>query len=278
MPLTKSMKKPFSAERLETHIFNFTAVEHLHRYAMAKKLCVGKQVLDIASGEGYGSNLLAQVAAKVTGVDIDETAIKKSKEIYKSANLNFKVGSCSAIPLENKSIDVVVSFETIEHHDQHEEMLVEIKRILKEDGLLIISTPDKKYYSDHLNYSNPFHVKELYKADFEKIITKYFNFYQLYYQRYLSGSLIINAEIHNGYDEFSGDYNMIEKKNQLHGLYLICIAGNHEIVSLNTSIFTSEAAVEQAAQELVKRIQQSNSYKLGHFLLTPIRFFSKWIR
>ncbi len=271
------MKKThFSAERLETHLFNYTAIEHLHRYAIAKELCAGKQVLDIASGEGYGSNLLAQIAAKVTGVDIDETTVNKAKKNYQSPNLNFKVGTCSSIPLENNSVDVVVSFETIEHHDQHEEMLAEIKRVLKIDGILIISSPDKKYYSDDLNYSNPFHVKELYLEDFENLIKKYFNFYQLYYQKYISGSLIVNANDNLGYDEFYGNYRSIEKKARLHGIYNICVAGNQELNKLKTSIFNGEAAVEQAAQQLVNRIQNSNSYKLGHFLLSPFRLFSKW--
>lgn len=271
-------KAAFSAERLETHLFNYTAIEHLHRYAIAKELCAGKQVLDIASGEGYGSNLIAQVATKVTGVDIDETAVNKAKKIYKSQNLDFKVGTCSSIPLENNSVDVVVSFETIEHHDRHEEMLTEIKRVLKVDGILIISSPDKKYYSDDLNYNNPFHVKELYLEDFEILIKRYFSFYQLYYQRYLSGSLIVNAKNNNGYDEYCGDYGSIEKKAWLHGIYNICVAGDQELNKLNTSIFNGEAAVEQAAQQLVNRVQKSNSYKLGNFLLSPFRLFSKWGR
>jgi ubiquinone/menaquinone biosynthesis C-methylase UbiE len=273
------MKKiSFSAERLETHRCNFTTIEHLHRYAIAKELCTGKQVLDIACGEGYGSNLLAQIAAKVIGVDIDEATVERAKMVYKKPNLNFIIGTCSSIALENNSIDVVVSFETIEHHDQHEEMLSEIKRVLKPDGILIISTPDKKHYSDDLKYSNPYHVKELYLDEFETLIKRHFSYYQIYYQRYISGSLIVSANNFDGYEEFCGNYELIEKKTELNGIYNICVAGSQEINNLNTSIFTGEAAVEQAAQQLVNRVQQSNSYRLGHFLLSPFRFFQKWIR
>lgn len=271
------MKKvPFSAERLETHLFNFTAIEHLHRYAIAKELCAGKLVLDVACGEGYGCNLLAQTAVKVIGVDIDEVAIKRAKKIYKNLNIEFKVGSCSSIPIENNSVDVIVSFETIEHHDEHKEMFAEIKRVLKIDGILIISTPDKKRYSDDLNYKNPFHVKELYLKDFEILIRKYFRHQQLYYQKYFSGSLIISSQINNGYNEFQGDYQSIEKKAELHGIYNICVAGDQEITKLSTSIFDGKVAAEESEQQLVKRVQQSNSYKLGHFLLSPMRFFTKW--
>lgn len=270
-------KAPFSIERLETDLLNFTTVEHLHRYAIAKELCVGKHVLDIASGEGYGSNLLTKVAASVTGVDIDNVAIEKAKRIYNKSNLSFKTGSCSAIPIKSNSIDVIVSFETIEHHDQHEEMFFEIKRVLKPDGILIISSPDKQHYSYDQNYSNPFHIKELYLEEFENLIKNHFSFYQLYYQKYISGSLIANATDYTSYNEYFGSYKSVEKRNKLSGIYNICIAGNQEINRLNTSIFDGEAAVKQAAQQLVNHVQQSNSYKLGHFLLSPLRFFSKWL-
>src|SRR5205085_7058452 len=97
------------------------------------------------------------------GVDIDEVSVNHAAKKYAASNLEFKTGAVEKIPVESTSIDVVVSFETIEHHDKHEEMMQEIKRILKEDGLLIISTPDKKYYADIPAHQNPFHIKELYK-------------------------------------------------------------------------------------------------------------------
>jgi len=63
--------------------------------------------------------------------------------------------------------DLVVSFETIEHHDEHEQMLAEVKRVLKPDGMAIISSPDKAIYTDKPEYHNSFHVKELYREEFE---------------------------------------------------------------------------------------------------------------
>lgn len=47
---------------------------------------------------------------------------------YRAENVEFRVGSCAAMPLDDASVDVVVSFETIEHHDQHEAMMREIKK------------------------------------------------------------------------------------------------------------------------------------------------------
>lgn len=89
-----------------------------------------------------------------------------AKEKYKAHNLEYKVGQADKIPYKSNFFDVVVSFETLEHHDKHIEMMEEIKIVLKQGGICIISTPDKLVYSDKKNYQNPFHVKELYKEDF----------------------------------------------------------------------------------------------------------------
>jgi ubiquinone/menaquinone biosynthesis C-methylase UbiE len=140
--------RKWSGERLETFIHNENAIEHLHRYALASTYVKDKIVLDIASGEGYGSNLLSVHAAKVTGVDIDAASVKRAMDVYKKNNLQFKEGSADAIPLADSSVDVIVSFETLEHHDKHEEMFSEIRRVLKQDGLLIMSTPEKRFYND----------------------------------------------------------------------------------------------------------------------------------
>ena len=116
-------------------------LEHLHRYAIARDLAYGKDVLDIACGEGYGSELLATVARKVTGVDISEEAIAHAARKYVRPNIAFAVGSCACIPLAEANVDLVVSFETIEHHDRHLEMMQEIGRVLRPTGVLIISSP-----------------------------------------------------------------------------------------------------------------------------------------
>ena len=78
------MKKNWTGERLETFIYGDVVVEHLHRYAMAEMFVKDKIVLDIASGEGYGSNILSKTARQVTGVDIDKQAVEKASQKYKA--------------------------------------------------------------------------------------------------------------------------------------------------------------------------------------------------
>ena len=138
----------FTGERYMPSIGGNILLEHMHRYHLAKRYVSGKTVLDIASGEGFGSSVLAQSAERVIGVDISPQTVAHAAATYPRVNLTFEVGSASAIPLRDQSVDVVVSFETIEHVAEHEQMMSEIRRVLKPGGTLIISTPEKANYSD----------------------------------------------------------------------------------------------------------------------------------
>ena len=164
----------FTGERFVPEISGNIELEHMHRYIYALAFAKGKTILDIASGEGYGTALLASQAVFVTGVDIAEDAVAHARQKYRLPNLEFRLGSCSKIPLPDATVDLVVSFETIEHHDEHEQMLAEIKRVLKPDGMVIISSPDKAIYTDKRDYHNPFHVKELYRDEFEALFRSHF--------------------------------------------------------------------------------------------------------
>src|SRR6516165_3790374 len=120
-----SAKMNFTGERYVPGVEGNIELEHRHRYLFARELCRGKDVLDLASGEGYGSAMLAGVAGSVVGVDIASDAVAHAQKTYVRRNLRFMIGSCAEIPLRDASVDVVVSFETLEHHAQHEEMMTE---------------------------------------------------------------------------------------------------------------------------------------------------------
>ena len=180
----------FTGERFVPEVHGNIELEHLHRYLFASKAVAGKTVLDIACGEGYGSAMLAQTAHKVIGVDISPEAVSHAQTKYQADNLEFHIGSCTSIPLDAGSVDVVVSFETIEHHSEHDAMMREIKRVLRPDGAIVISSPDKLEYSDRPGYSNPYHVKELYRDEFKKLLHSYFRQHHIYGQRVIYGSAI----------------------------------------------------------------------------------------
>ena len=90
----------------------------------------------------------------------------------------------------NQSVDVVISFETIEHHDQHHEMMREVRRILRPGGVLVISSPDRREYSEVPAHENPFHLRELYRDEFEGLLKSHFRHVSLVGQRVKAGSIV----------------------------------------------------------------------------------------
>ncbi|WP_414622718.1 class I SAM-dependent methyltransferase [Calothrix sp. CCY 0018] len=205
----------FTGERYLPSLDGQIKYEHLHRYALCLEFVKGKRVLDIACGEGYGAALLTKVAQSVVGVDISEEAIEyATKQYYTYENLKFLIGSCESVPLADNSIDVVTSFETIEHHDKHEEMMQEIKRVLKPDGVLIISSPNRLTYSDEPNYSNPFHVKELYYDEFLNLLNRYFKYTEFNGQRLGIGSFVFPLQntSHKHLKAYKGSFNHLNQQ------------------------------------------------------------------
>lgn len=150
---------------------------HLDRYKFALSYTKNKVVLDIACGTGFGSKILAKNSKKVIGIDISNESITYAKQNFSLRNINFIRGDATNLKfLENKSIDVVVSFETLEHLSRYKQFLSEIKRVLKSKGILIISTPNKKYSSPNSPKPiNPFHVVEFYLEEFKALISNYFS-------------------------------------------------------------------------------------------------------
>ena len=89
---------PFDGERFTNTSGGPIEVEHLHRYLGAREVCRGKDVLDVASGEGYGSALLAQVARSVLGVELSPNAVSHASNAYGKAGLQFIVGDARRLP------------------------------------------------------------------------------------------------------------------------------------------------------------------------------------
>ena len=270
--------KNYTGERLETFFFNRASVEHLHRYAIATKYVKDKNVLDIASGEGYGSNLLSKYAKFVYGVDIDSTTIETAKQKYQSTNISFLQGCISEIPLENNSVDVVVSFETIEHHKHHQRMMDEIKRVLKKGGLLIISTPDKKVYSDERNYSNPHHVKELYIEEFEKLLQSSFTNVVLFNQAYSYGNSFVYDFKKNQLVTYSGGFNgLFEVENK--AKFIVAIASDNSFEFDAFSVFDASSKIKEFEDlKLINIYKESYSYRIGQFVLLPYNLIKKMLK
>jgi len=170
-------------------------LEHLSRYHAFAPYCRGKRVLDAACGMGYGSNLIAEFAEHVMGIDIAPEVIEHDRQSYSKPNLEFQTASIEKLPFGDNSFDVVVSLETIEHVDEHiqRKFCAEVKRVLKSDGVFIVSTPDKKWYTDaHGNWKNQFHVHEFYYDEFKNFLSGYFSSVEMLLQNIYPASIIWN--------------------------------------------------------------------------------------
>lgn len=180
----------FTGERFLPDCTGEIWAEHWHRYLFAARYVTGRDVLDAACGEGYGASWLARHARTVTGLDVDAPTVVTARAKYTAPELRFEVGSVAAMPFADASFDCVVSFETLEHLAEQEAMLTEIRRVLRPDGLLIISTPNRVEYSENRDFHNEFHVRELYEDEFRALLFRHFGAQRWYGQRLVFNSAI----------------------------------------------------------------------------------------
>jgi len=222
---------PFTGERFIPSCEREIWYEHYHRYAMAMDWIKGRKVLDAACGEGYGSHLMASQAAAVVGVDVDPEAIAHANKHYRAENLSFQQADALNMDFPDHSFDVVVSFETLEHLAAHDDLLNSFKRVLKPEGVLIISTPDKKEYSDNTGFDNEFHVKELYQHEMESLMTGHFKHLSWYGQKLMFTSAIWQlggAPESMRFDCMSTD-NQLHDKPMFNPMYFIVVASDQPI-------------------------------------------------
>lgn len=158
--------------------------EHVERYEFAKGYVRDRRVLDVSCGSGYGSHLLSDEAAEVIGVDISEEALKLAGDRYQAPNLSFVQADATCLDcLGECRFDVVVSFETIEHIPDYGGFLQEVKRVLRDDGLFIVSTPNRLIHSPHSRKPvNPFHVIEFDYHEFTALLGRDFRIMEMYGQ------------------------------------------------------------------------------------------------
>lgn len=139
--------------------------DHIERYKFTVQFGKGQTILDIACGVGYGSFLLSKGGAvRVDGVDISEKVIEYARSNYHAENLFFQTGDICEYK-SNIKYDLIVCYETIEHVKNYDKALFNIHRLLREGGLLIISSPNRVITSPncssmHDRPCNKFHIRE----------------------------------------------------------------------------------------------------------------------
>lgn len=206
--------------------------EHLHRYAFASELVAGKDVVDVACGEGYGTKALSYRARMVTGIDISPDCIEHAQSTYRGKNVAFQVGSCLRLPLADASCDAIVSFETIEHLASPEGCLQQFRRVLKKPGLLIVSTPDSDFYPA----GNPHHQKELTRGELMVLLSRNFAHVRLFGQRAIAGSCIAPLEPISDGKFMTWDNSGNSAEHLPNAMYLIAVCSDAPLPAIGFGI------------------------------------------
>jgi len=224
--------------------------------------------------------LLASHAASVVGVDVSTDAIAHASRKYKRTGLRFLHGSATAIPLPGASVDLVVSFETIEHLREQDEMLGEIRRVLRPRGQLIMSSPDKRFYTDATGHKNQYHLRELYCDEFRELIGRYFPHTQMMFQRVGYGSIIVPEYPEPGFHEYRGDFSGFTVGTELQAaMYNVAVASDTPLKNLPISFWDGierlqdlEGNTNRAHQQLTA-MRKSLAMRVGRVITAPLALF-----
>jgi SAM-dependent methyltransferase len=149
---------------------NYWYRRHLAVYEWIAARVARGVVLDMACGEGYGSDVLSRTAARVVGVDGNPEAHEHAKLRYTGPNLTFEWGAVETFG-EPASFDAVVFLQTIEHVIDPPAVLAHFRRILKPGGAAFVSTPNvlKLAPAGHAKSDNPWHLREYRAGEFAEL-------------------------------------------------------------------------------------------------------------
>lgn len=208
---------PFSGERLIINQevkgkYNDVLEEHIYRYRLACNYVKGKNVLDAACGAGYGSKMLQQAGANtVVGLDISEESLLNATRDYSGENIQFTCGDVNHLDYQDASFDVVVSFETIEHIEDGSQWIRESARVLKDEGIFLVSTPNRKISNPGLYFCekpiNPYHHFEYSITEFIGELLKEYEIIELFGQTFTD-------DIHNYYSNMVRHTRKLEIKDE----------------------------------------------------------------
>jgi SAM-dependent methyltransferase len=164
LPLTGERTVPGLAEE------NYWFRRHEVVYRRLADRCADRDVLEAGCGEGYGADLIADVARSVVGLDYDEATVAHVRARY--PRVDVRHGNLADLPLPDAAVDVVVNFQVIEHLWDQPQFVRECLRVLRPGGVLMMSTPNRITFSPGRDTPvNPFHTRELDAGELTELLT-----------------------------------------------------------------------------------------------------------
>jgi len=151
--------------------FEYDYSRHISAYRFAATLAVGRRVLDAGCGEGFGTQTLAEVAAQVTGVDYSRDAIAQCRRLWSAhGNLRFERLDLTRPEGLGEDFDVVLNFQVLEHIREPEPFLSGLRKLLGDDGVLVLTTPNRLRTISE----NPYHVREYTAGELRELLCSVF--------------------------------------------------------------------------------------------------------
>ena len=158
---------------------NYWFRRHLVVYEWIAARVAGLDVIDMASGEGYGANVLAGAARSVVGVDANPEAHEHSRLRYVRSNLSF---ARALVETYEGEADAISFLQTIEHVEAPGDVLEHFKALLRPGGTAYISTPNVLTLAPAgaERSGNPWHVREYRAEEFAGMLAPHFDHVELY--------------------------------------------------------------------------------------------------
>src|SRR5215218_227277 len=168
------------------------AYDRLTGYGFARRYVKGKIVADVGREEiGYGSRLLAETAESVVGLTNSPEAVDLASAAYSAPNVSYRSVSLSEIPYSESYFDAVIASGVVEHLEHPEDLVSEAKRVLKKDGVLVISALNKQTQlngGDHGGIDG--RRSEMYVPEFRELLERHFGRVHIYRQGAVAGGYV----------------------------------------------------------------------------------------
>jgi SAM-dependent methyltransferase len=147
---------------------NYWYQRHLVVYQWIARRVAGLEVVDMACGEGYGSDVLSRRAARVTGVDANPEAHEHARLRYRRGNLSFKR---DMVEMYRQPCDALVFLQTIEHLQDPKGALEHFRSLIRPGGVAYVSTPNVLTLAPKgaERSGNPWHIREYRAAEFRDL-------------------------------------------------------------------------------------------------------------
>lgn len=210
--------------------------EHLARYRWASALAEGRRVLDAGCGTAYGSALLAQSGAtEVVGVDVSAEILDSVRSSMPPA-VALQHGDVMALAFEDSSFDLVICFEVIEHLEDPAAALDEFRRVLRPDGILAVSSPNREVYPP----GNPHHLHEYTPNELEEALSHRFEQVRLERQHtWITSGVLSDERFVLGTDESVGPDVQVRKlirDKTGSELYTVALASDSELPTIAATL------------------------------------------